>query len=340
MPSSRKRSKRKSRVLSCSSVQTPPRRSVDGDLSSNLSQEDKENHPPSSPAAAEVDIVPEKPSEPEVLCVNPLVNATMDDVKLTEEATNMVAANRKSSMTRLHSIKNVLITQIETKSLRLFCGKIGISGVRSVGKLVIANKIVECKESGSWKELEASAAAKKKKKADENKKVTVNRKRFINVLFSDTVRPKLASLGETLDRADLDRGLKSDQDFYELVASEYNKGHVALYGRDAFPHLPIGRSVPPSHFQPIDWVKAKEVLKSLLNDYDRCFRNWKQSGFHDNEIPTSVVDMTEQAAVPFADFAKNSSIMLYMHEFVFQHPNILEKVSGKPFYCLNFYILP
>ena len=48
-----------------------------------------------------------------------------------------------------------------------------------------------------------------------------NRKRFINVLFSDTVRPKLATFGETLDLENLNSGLRSDQDFYELVASEY-----------------------------------------------------------------------------------------------------------------------
>ena len=108
--------------------------------------------------------------------------------------------------------------------------------------------------------------------------------------------------------------------------------HNRSYGENAFPDIPVGRSMPPSHFQPIEWLKCKEVYKQLVNEYDRCFKHWKQSGFH-GEIPTDVKDMTQVAAVPFADFSSNNSTILYMHEFIFQFPNILEKVSGNYMKC-------
>ena len=237
--------------------------------------------------------------------------------------------NRKSSFTRLQSIKGIDVVKIDCKHLRLFCTKVGIAGVRASNKNVLCDKIVASKVSGSYKELLDGVVMREKKEIMANKRVSVNRKRLINVLFCDLVRPNFAIMGEVLDRPDLDRGMKSGQDFYELVATEYNKGEIAAYGKDAFPNCVKGRSVPPSLFQPIDWTKVKEVLKHLLNDYDKCFKAWKQSGFHDDEIPTDIVEMSNAAMVPFVDFAKNSSVIMYMHQFVYMYPSILDKVSGK-----------
>ena len=112
---------------------------------------------------------------------------------------------------------------------------------------------------------------------------------------------------------------------------------MAAYGTDAFPHLPTGRSIPPCHFQPIDWTKVKEVIKLLINNYDRFLKDWKQSGFHDKDIPSGVVEMTSEAKIPFSSFA-DSSVIRYMHEFVYEHPNILDKVSGKVFSFSGHYI--
>ena len=92
----------------------------------------------------------------------------------------------------------------------------------------------------------------------------------------------------------------------------------------------------PSHFQHADRIKEKETIKLLLNVYDQCFKNLKQSGFHDDEIPTDIVEMSSVTVVPFADFSNNSSIMMYMHQYVYQHPNILEKVLGRV--SIGFYL--
>ena len=67
---------------------------------------------------------------------------------------------------------------------------------------------------------------------------------------------------------------KKDQAFFELVAAEYNSKGVSTYDLDAYPHLKKGRSIPPSHFQPIDWKKCMEVFKAICNDYDVCFKHW------------------------------------------------------------------
>ena len=179
----------------------------------------------------------------------------------------------------------------------------------------------------------------KEKELDKKEKsvarVTMNCRRHLNVLFSDLVRPWLLSLGESLERTDLDRGLKSDQVLHELVAGEFNKSDVDEYNDNAFPYLVKGRSLPPSHFQPIDWTKSKQSFKDICREYDTCFKAWKQSGFHDKEPPTDLLEMTEVADKPFEKFSQNSSSILYMHEYMLQFPSILDKVTGKSSY---FYI--
>ena len=93
------------------------------------------------------------------------------------------------------------------------------------------------------------------------------------MIFSDTVRPKLSTLGEALGRNEMDQGIKSGQAFFELVASEYNKV-VEEYGGNAFPHVVVGRSLPPSHFQEVNWDKCKGSWKAMCNEYDNCFKAW------------------------------------------------------------------
>ena len=261
---------------------------------------------------------------------NPLKNATMDDVIITKDACNIIANNRKSQGTRLQSINKVSILAIQLQHLRIFCTQVGIKGMRKKAKMDISNAIVEAKVSGSYVKLQQEAEDSMKRKIDaKNNNATMNRRRYINVLFGDVIRPKLATLGTPLERKDLDKGIKTDQLFHEAVLTEYNNESIIEYGQNAFPNLTKGRSVPPSHFQEIDdWKKSRESLKHLCREYDKCFKDWKQSGFHDKEIPTDIRDMTEVADKPFEKFA-NSAAILYLHEYVYQFPSILNKVTGK-----------
>ena len=262
---------------------------------------------------------------------SPLQNVTMEEVVATNKATNIIANNRKSQGTRLKSINNVSVIKIGLKHLRIFCTQMGIKGMRKKAKLAICDAIAEAKVSGSYIQLQKEAEDQNKNKEKGNSNAIMNRRRFINVLFSDLIRPKLATLGKSLEKNEIDAGLKSDQLFHEAVLVEYNNKSVAEYGQNAFPNLTKGRSVPPSHFQEIDdWKKSRDYLKHLCKEYDKCFKDWKQSGFHDKEIPTDIRDMTEVADKPFENFA-NSAAILYMHEYVYQYPNILSKVNGKYF---------
>ena len=65
----------------------------------------------------------------------------------------------------------------------------------------------------------------------------MNRKRYINVIFSDLVRPLLADRGKSLSKDDLTKGKKTDQDIHEVIAHEYNCKTGNAYNLNAFPGL-------------------------------------------------------------------------------------------------------
>lgn len=93
--------------------------------------------------------------------------------------------------------------------------------------------------------------------------------------------------------------------------------------------------MPPLKFYPIDWHKSKDVLSHMQREYDKCFSNQKASGFHDKNIPTDIVDMTEVCKKTFANFSKNRSSILYLHEFILQFPGTLDKITGE--ICCSVY---
>ena len=84
--------------------------------------------------------------------VNPLTDATFDDVVLTPVAETVVAGNRKSQLTRLKEIKGSSLTTLNTNYLRSFCHRNGLKGHRKTSKIDICNAIVEAKASGVWKD--------------------------------------------------------------------------------------------------------------------------------------------------------------------------------------------
>ena len=131
-------------------------------------------------------------------------------------------------------------------------------------------------------------------------------------------------------------GEKKDQVFHELVSLEYNKSGIQSYDENAWPHLTTGRSLPPSKYQNIDRKKSRDAFKNISNEYDQAFKNWKVSGFH-GDIPTDLHEMTEVCDKPFSDFSKSNTSILYMHQFVYQFPDVLSKVTG--LFLFSIYIL-
>ena len=105
---------------------------------------------------------------------------------------------------------------------------------------------------------EKNVVAEKKKK-----NVMINRRIIINVIFADEVQQHLASLGQSNPCKILDRGIKIDQDCYEMVPLEYNNTAIAEYNENAIPQIEKGRFLLPSHFQNVDWTKYKESFSSF-----------------------------------------------------------------------------
>ena len=163
--------------------------------------------------------------------------------------------NRKSKLTMLHSIGDILIGKLGVRSIKLFCTKVGISGQRSKGNYNVCKAIVSSKIDPNFVELKDKAppVVKSEETVDNgtatgNGRVTINHRRLINVLFGDVIRPHLATLGASLCRKDLDTGKRIDQVFHELVVEEYNKVGISGYDDNAYPHLSNGRSIPPANF--------------------------------------------------------------------------------------------
>ena len=89
------------------------------------------------------------------------------------------------------------------------------------------------------------------------KRAPINRRRLLNVLFGDVVRPHLSTLGASLSKEDLYSGKKQDEKFFTLVVSEYNKEGVITYDGNAFPSIACGKHYLPSNFTAIEWMKAR-----------------------------------------------------------------------------------
>ena len=136
----------------------------------------------------------DKPSE-----ANDYDNIKFKDVIITDEATNLVS-NRSSASTRLKSITGVAVTLLSTDKLRIIATKLGVKGSRKSKKIDLCTAIV------SW----VSDHLNEGRVVNSN----VNRKRYINVIFGDTLRPALASKGALLDKDDLTEHRKLEKNNY------------------------------------------------------------------------------------------------------------------------------
>ena len=152
---------------------------------------------------------------------------------------------KKNVTTRLKSILLVPIANIRNADLRIVAKSIGIKGMSRTKKLGLCNVIVE------W----VSNPANDKSNEDVSKDVSdnddvdpntssnrcrINRRCYLNVTFSDNVRPDIATKGASLNKNELTEGLKQDQTLHTLISDEYNK-LIPEYAGDAFPDIKKGR---------------------------------------------------------------------------------------------------
>jgi len=258
---------------------------------------------------------------------DPLLGANLDDVvtsagesnwvKKPPRDKNGVVARKPTAdeVTRLESINGINIADIGVQHLRGFCKNQKIKATHSQSKKVICDRIVKRKADREKDESCGIAKDQETKKATRTK---ISRKRFCNVIFSDEIRPFLANRGGTLNKQQLDVGEKTDEALHQEIARAYN--NEELYNEDAFPHLQKCRG-SPQFSGVITWQKSKDTLSKMVKEYEYIRQQWKLSGFHG--------DFEEaQAAAPFSNFVHNNNSMLYLHAFVEQYPDILEKVSA------------
>lgn len=200
---------------------------------------------------------------------------------------------------------------------------------------IIARKARYDKDVAEGKNLNAQGEVVEAVSTAPKQRVIINRKRLLNVCFGDVIRPNLGERGRALTPEELTRGIKRGQVFFQSVVEEYN--NPANYNNNEHPNITCGRSIsPPSKFDPIVWQKAKSAFEDLTLEYEKCFNNWKMSGTHDdfeNSVNRVATTESEKQKKPFIDFINRNYVLLYMHEFVYQYPDVLAKMIGE-FVCL------
>ena len=152
----------------------------------------------------------------------------------------------------------------------------------------------------------------------------INWKRYFNVLFSDEISPKLATRGKTLTKEQqMTAGLKPYELLHKEIIMEYN--NKDKYNKLA--HHVACRSNPAICSIQSLGVQSKEMLATVIREYERSFSNWKISGEHGGfgEANTDVPPKRKS----FSEFTLGINSLLYLHEFVFQFPDVLSKVFGE-----------
>ena len=106
---------------------------------------------------------------------------------------------------------------------------------------------------------------------DSTKKVTVNHRCYLNVIFSDETRPDLTSKRNWLGKYDLTDGLKNNQELHTDISTEYNDKGCLVYSGNVFPSLKLGHNSNAGVFDQTTWQEIMQTLKMMCNEYVRCF---------------------------------------------------------------------
>ena len=260
---------------------------------------------------------------------SPILHCTWQHVVTTTAACNYVIG-KSGVQTRVKGFRvagaTIPIKDIKVDQLRSWCqGKTEKSG-RKDKKEVLCNKILRYKgamETKASQGLDGSADGSADgggSSTDSGCRLTINRKRLANVLFSDKVKPKYAQRGGGLDRAALQNGEKTDQKMVELIIDEYNNSDVDEYGKHA--HDNVTWEKDASDFTPIsraDWKKVLRVINSVNAEYEECVKRWTQSGNHDEF--DSIMDNVDASTC--------SGHMQYIHAYMCANKDLYSVVMSR-----------
>ena len=257
-----------------------------------------------------------------------LEKATLKDVKVSGGPIHPLAKNVSKNqscnkMTRLESILGYPVSLLSLDTLRSFGSKYGPT-TRKNRKLDMAEQICDLQieyANGKIQLDEDGNLLKQPVEAKKNRnRNNVNRKRLMNVMFGDKVRPCLLTSGEALTRSDLDNGIKTNEKMYRLIAEEYN--NPDNYNEDQHPQIVTFKTSPELNDKPIVWEQVKKAMADMVKDYEIAHNNFKKSGNH-GDFGEANEDKE------FDKFIKNNQSLLYLHEMAHLWPHILEKITGK-----------
>jgi hypothetical protein len=182
--------------------------------------------------------------------------------------------------------------------VRTFCQKNGVKlvgggSVRQSSKDVLCERTLANIDDPEGAQKDGESPSSKKKVAESGK---VNRFRLLNVLFGDSIRPRLHERARNLHKNEMTLGRKTGQSFYEVVVDEYHSLDIDDYDEQQFPGIvKLSATNKPSVWTPINWQKAKEMTNTIFLEYEKACVRWKQSGNHHGEF-------NEKS---FSDFANN-----------------------------------
>ena len=155
----------------------------------------------------------------------------MSNCNTSEDASNVVSSNKKNIFSALQSILGVYTVYIPISILRRFATRVVLNGYGKKSKVDLCLVLVDFKAICCIIPTETEAS----------EKVTINRRRYLNVLFSDIIRPLLATRGQPLNKDHLKEGVKKDEELHATIALEYNKEDVKHYSRNTFPEIRSSR---------------------------------------------------------------------------------------------------
>ena len=132
--------------------------------------------------------------------------APMGNCKTSEDASNIVSSNKNNIFSALYSILSVYTLSITITMLRRFATRVGLTSHGKKCQVVLYLDLVDFKAIGSIVPTETEAS----------EKVTINRCRYLNIIFSNVIRPLLATRGQSLNKYQLIEGVKKTKSYMLL----------------------------------------------------------------------------------------------------------------------------
>lgn len=157
-------------------------------------------------------------------------------------------------------------------------------------------------------------------KEQEKKLKTSTAMRLINVIITEAIRRAVvdSNLNATRSTIDSRQKVKIDPNIWKLVLEEYHDSDKdLLYGVLLHQDDPVIASymkdgVDLTKFSPLEWEEGYKTVSTIAKHHDRCMKDFKKSGTHDNG---------------FENFVDGSKATYYYHVVTQDYPDIVSTFS-------------